>query len=232
MTKLENFLESKNIDISLSDKLLRYMELTLEWNEKINVTAVTDKEEFISKNIIDSLTVCGRPEVLCAQRILDLGTGGGLPGIPLAIVYPEKNFVLMDAVGKKLKVVQTVADEIGLKNVQTIHSRAEDLAKKEDFREGFDLVVSRAVANLSTLSEYCLPFVKIGGAFTAFKTEGAEEEITAARGAVKKLGGTMNAFESDGIIGSGHGFIRIDKISKTPLKYPRKAGLPSKEPLC
>ena len=100
MTKLEEFLASKSLDISCADKLLKYMELTLEWNEKINVTAVTDREEFISRNIIDSLTICGRPEISMAQRILDLGTGGGLPGIPLAVVYPEKSFILMDAVGK------------------------------------------------------------------------------------------------------------------------------------
>lgn len=231
MTRLEEFLNIKGIDVSLAGKLMEFMKLTLEWNEKINVTAVKDPEEFIEKNIIDSLTICGKPELSTAQRILDLGTGGGLPGIPLAIVYPEKSFVLMDAVGKKLKVVQAVADEIGLANVETIHARAEDLARKPEFREGFDLVVSRAVANLSTLSEYCMPFAKVGGTFTAFKTEAAKEEIEAAAGAVRKLGGRMNEFEPDGIEGSGHGFIRIDKVSATSPKYPRKAGLPSKEPL-
>lgn len=231
MNKLEEFLNIKGLDVSLAEKLMKYMELTLEWNEKINVTAVKDPEEFITKNIIDSLTICGRPEISTSSRVLDLGTGGGLPGIPLAIVYPEKSFVLMDAVGKKLKVVQAVADEIGLENVETVHGRAEDLARKAEYREEFDLVVSRAVANLSTLSEYCLPFVKKGGAFTAFKTEAAEEEIAAAANAVKKLGGVMNPFEEDGIEGSGHGFIRIDKVSVTSMKYPRKAGLPSKEPL-
>ena len=231
MTKLEVFLNIKGFDISLAEKLEKYMSLILEWNEKINVTAVKNPEEFMAKNIIDSLTICGKPEISTAERVLELGTGGGLPGIPLAIVYPEKSFVLMDAVGKKLKVVQAVADEIGLSNVATVHGRAEDLARKGEYREQFDLVVSRAVANLSTLSEYCIPFVKIGGSFTAFKTEAAEEEISAASSAVKKLGGVMNPFEQDGVEGSGHGFVRIDKVSTTSPKYPRKAGLPSKDPL-
>ena len=228
---LKDFLKTKKIDSALYDKYMMFMQLTLEWNEKINVTAVTDEEEFIQKNIIDSLTIVGRPEISTAARIIDIGTGGGLPGVPLAIAYPEKEFILMDAVGKKLKVVEAVAAEIGLNNLRTVHARAEDLARQKDFRESFDLAVSRAVANMTTLSEYCLPFVKIGGNFTAFKTENAAEEIAAAANAVVKLGGVLHDFEGDGIEGSGHGFVRIEKVSKTPKTYPRKAGLPSKEPL-
>lgn len=230
MTLIE-FLTEKGIDSKLCDKYYQFMKLTLEWNEKINVTAVKDEEEFIQKNIIDSLTIVGRPEISTASRIIDVGTGGGLPGVPLAIAYPDKEFVLMDAIGKKLKVVQAVADEIGLANLRTVHSRAEDLARQKDYRESFDLVVSRAVANMTTLSEYCLPFAKVGGSFTAYKTENAAEEIEAAAHAVTKLGGHLHEFENDGIEGSGHGFVRVEKVSKTPGTYPRKAGLPSKEPL-
>ena len=228
---LVDFLKTKKIDTVLADKYLQFMNLTLEWNEKINVTAVKDEDEFIQKNIIDSLTIFGRPEIDSACRIIDIGTGGGLPGVPLAIAYPDKEFILMDAIGKKLKVVDAVASELGLTNLTTVHARAEDLARQKDFRESFDLAVSRAVANMTTLSEYCLPFVKIGGNFTAFKTENAAEEIAAAANAVVKLGGVLHDFEGDGIEGSGHGFVRIEKVSKTPKNYPRKAGLPSKEPL-
>ena len=228
---LVDFLKTKKIDTVLADKYLQFMNLTLEWNEKINVTAVKDEDEFIQKNIIDSLTIFGRPEIDSACRIIDIGTGGGLPGVPLAIAYPDKEFILMDAIGKKLKVVDAVASELGLSNLTTVHARAEDLARQKDFRESFDLAVSRAVANMTTLSEYCLPFVKIGGNFTAFKTENAAEEIAAAANAVVKLGGVLHDFECDGIEGSGHGFVRVEKISKTPKTYPRKAGLPSKEPL-
>lgn len=228
---LQEFIENKKLDTAFCDKYLLFMRLTLEWNEKINVTAVRDEEEFIQKNIIDSLTILGRPEISTAKRIIDIGTGGGLPGIPLAISCPDKEFVLMDAIGKKLKVVEAVASELGLCNLTTVHSRAEDLARQEGYRETFDLAVSRAVANMTTLSEYCLPFVKIGGCFTAYKTENAADEISAASNAVRKLGGLLHEFEGDGIEGSGHGFVRIEKIAPTPKTYPRKAGLPSKEPL-
>ena len=156
------------------DRYEKLADIILEWNEKINVTAVREKSEFMKKNVEDSLAILGKPEFSSASRILDLGTGGGFPGLPLAIACPEKSFVLMDSVGKKLKV---------------IHARAEDLAQKPEYRERFDLVVSRAVANMSTLSEYCLPFVKKGGWFIAYKTVGAEEEINAAAKAVKLLGG-------------------------------------------
>ena len=230
MTLVE-FLKNKEIDPVLADKYIQFMRLTLEWNEKINVTAVKDEDEFIQKNIIDSLTIFGSPEISAASRIIDIGTGGGLPGVPLAIAYPDKEFILMDAIGKKLKVVEAVASELGLANLSTVHARAEDLARQKGFRESFDLAVSRAVANMSTLSEYCLPFVKIGGSFTAFKTENAAEEIAAAAGAVVKLGGLLHDFESDGLEGSGHGFVRVEKVGSTPKIYPRKAGLPSKEPL-
>ena len=206
-------------------------DIILEWNEKINVTAVREKSEFMKKNVEDSLAILGRPEISSASRILDLGTGGGFPGLPLAIACPEKTFVLMDSVGKKLKVVADAAEQLGLKNVQVIHARAEDLAQKPEYREGFDLVVSRAVANMSTLSEYCLPFVKKGGWFVAYKTVGAEEEINAAAKAIKVLGGAPVIIENNGEEDDGHIFAIVKKVSSTPSKYPRKAGMPSKQPI-
>ena len=209
-------------------KLTTYI---LDWNEKINVTAIRDPEEFYEKNIRDSLAVTGLEEFMQAKRVLDLGTGGGFPGLPLAIACPDKDFFLLDSVAKKLKVVASAADEFGLENVDVLNMRAEDLARWPAYRESFDAVVSRAVANMSTLSEYCLPFVKKGGVFIAYKTEGAEEEIEAAEHAISVLGGKIEKTVPDGIKGSGHVFVVVKKVKNTPPKYPRKAGLPSKSPL-
>jgi len=202
-------------------------EYILEWNEKINVTAIKDPSDFMQKNILDSLAIKGRPEIENAKEILDMGTGGGFPGLPLAIAYPDKNFTLLDTVGKKLKVIDDVAARLGIKNVTTVHTRAEDYVS----RETFDLVVSRAVANMSTLSEYCLPFVKLGGYFVAYKTKDAMEEIRAAENAIKLLGGGDIIIEDNGDGSNEHIFVIVKKIAKTPSKYPRKAGTPSKQPL-
>ena len=212
-------------------KYEKLRDVILEWNEKINVTAIRDPEEFMAKNVKDSLLLTGTPEYENAKTVLDMGTGGGFPGLPLAINSPDKKFVLTDAIGKKLKVVQAAADELGLTNVEVIHSRAEDLARNKDHREKYDAVVSRAVANMSTLSEYCLPFVKVGGYFIAYKTWESKEEIVAAHNAITVLGGDIVRMETSGVEGNGHMFVIVKKIKPTPAKYPRKAGLPSKEPI-
>ncbi len=210
--------------VEIYNKLTEYI---LEWNEKINVTAIRDKDEFFKKNIEDSLAICGRPEIENAKKILDMGTGGGFPGLPLAIKYPDKEFVLMDAIAKKLKVIDDVAQKLGVSNITTVHSRAEDYVS----RETFDLVVSRAVANMSTLSEYCLPFVKLGGYFVAYKTKDALEEIKAAEKAIKILGGGEIRIEDNGEGDNEHIFVIIEKVKPTPAKYPRKAGTPKNQPL-
>ena len=216
-------------------QLIRLRDVILEWNEKINVTAIRDPQEFDRKNVQDSLSICGLPEYEAAKIVLDLGTGGGFPGLPLAVQSPEKRFVLADAIGKKLKVVQAAAQELGLVNVETVHARAEDMAKTRVHRERYDLVVSRAVANMATLSEYCLPFVRLGGFFVAYKTEDAAEEIEAAKGAVAKLGGRLVRIEKAAgaadPLSSGHTLVVVEKIAKTPKEYPRKAGTPGKDPL-
>lgn len=209
-------------------KLTEYI---LEWNEKINVTAIRDPNEFYEKNIRDSLEVMNIPQFMKGKRILDLGTGGGFPGLPLAIACPDKEFYLLDSVAKKLKVVSAAAEEFHLDNVDVLNMRAEDVAKWPAYRETFDAVVSRAVANMSTLSEYCLPFVKKDGYFIAYKTEDAREEIEAAKKAISILGGEIEDIVPDSIEGSGHLFVIVRKIKTTPPKFPRKAGLPSKDPL-
>ena len=228
---IKEFLKIKHLEEALAERFAELTRLTLEWNEKINVTAIRDPEEFMQKNIIDSLTLIGSEELASAQTVLDLGTGGGYPGIPLAMCFPEKQFLLMDAVGKKLKVVDAVCEALGVRNVKTVHLRAEDMAKDKQYRESFDLVVSRAVANMSTLSEYCLPFVKVGGSFIAYKTADAGEEIAAAAAALDLLGSAPAEILPDGIAGSGHNFVICRKIRKTPAGYPRRAGLPKEKPL-
>ena len=206
-------------------------DIILWWNERINVTAIRDRDEFMKKNIEDSLAVLALPEFTSANRILDLGTGGGFPGLPLAIACPDKEYFLLDSVAKKLKVVANAAEELGLNNVEVLNMRAEDLARLPAYRESFDVVVSRAVANMSTLSEYCLPFVKPGGYFIAYKTASAVSEIYSAENAFKLLGGSDVRIASSGSDEDEHIFVIVYKEKHTPDKYPRKAGIPSKQPL-
>lgn len=209
------------------------MEEILERNQFINLTAITERDEFIKKHYIDSLLCADSPEFLNAENIIDVGTGGGFPGIPLAIAFPEKKFVLMDSLNKRIKIIKELAETLGITNVEPIHGRAEEIARRKDMRESFDVCVSRAVANMSTLSEYCLPFVKVGGTFIAYKGPEAGAEIEAAGKAIDVLGGKVirevlaEIPESD----LQHRLIYVNKIKNTVSKYPRKAGTPSKEPI-
>lgn len=214
-------------------KFQRYMELILERNEKVNLTSITEKDEFIIKHYVDSVSICGSSRMTGAQSIIDVGTGAGFPGIPLAILFPEKHFLLMDSLNKRIRIIEELSREIGLKNVEFRHSRAEDLAHDKCCREQFDLCVSRAVAHLAVLSEYCLPFVKTEGWFAAYKTGAAKEELQESLQAIGLLGGRLEESLQPDIKGYGldHGILFIKKERKTPAKYPRKAGTPSKEPL-
>ena len=211
----------------------RYMELILEWNEKVNLTSITEREAFIKKHYVDSIAICAFPQIKEAKRIIDVGTGAGFPGIPLAILCPEKEFVLMDSLNKRIKIIDELSKEIGLNNVAFCHGRAEDLARKKEYREQFDLCVSRAVANLSVLSEYCLPFVKVGGWFAAYKSGAMEEELKGSLKAIDLLGGQPEDHRMPDIKGYDldHRIFFIKKVKKTLSKYPRKAGTPAKEPL-
>ncbi len=214
-------------------KLDKYMQGVLEWNEKVNLTRITDPDEFVIKHYLDSLACCGREEYQSAERIIDVGTGAGFPGIPLAIISPDKQFVLMDSLAKRLKIIDSLCEEIGIMNVKTIHARAEELARNKQHREKYDLCVSRAVANLASLSEYSLPFVRVGGSFIAYKGPEAADEAETATRAIRLLGGRLEEIYDAGLdeYELSHKLIIIKKIEKIDSKYPRKAGIPTKEPL-
>jgi len=210
-----------------------YMKRILEWNEKINLTAIRDESEFVIKHFADSVMCAQKIAAPGVRRIVDIGTGAGFPGIPLAIVFPDREFVLVDSVHKKLKVVESVAAELKITNVRVVHGRAEDIGSDIKFREKFDFCVSRAVASLAVLAEYCLPLVRVGGCFAAYKGNDIEEELRSAVKAIGVLGGKVSEiqpFLTDDT-DLGHKIIYIEKISKTPQKYPRKAGKPLKEPI-
>ena len=214
-------------------KLLQYRDMTLKWNNKVNLTAITNPDEFLQKHYVDSLLCADAKELQDVRTVLDVGTGGGFPGIPLAIFFPEKHFVLLDSLQKRLKIVREMADTIGLTNVEVIHGRAEDLARESKYREQFDLCVSRAVANLSTLAELCLPFVKVGGTFISYKGPNCSVEVNDAKNAVRMMGGTINRIEQPKPVKypSEHNMIYIKKVKKTPGPCPRKAGTPLKNPI-
>lgn len=210
-----------------------YMKGILDWNERINLTAIKDRDEFIRKHFIDSLLCANSEEYKNGKKILDLGTGGGFPGVPLAIISPDKDFILMDSLRKKLKVVEELSNIIGLRNISVLHGRAEELARNKDYRENFDVCVSRAVANLSVLLEYTLPFVRVGGTLIAFKGPDVDNELKDASKAIDILGGKLDRIEKPNINGFdlNHNLLYIKKIKTTNKKFPRKAGIPVKEPI-
>lgn len=229
--------ELESLGILLSDKQREqfdhYYEMLIEWNKIMNLTGITDYEEVNSKHFVDSLTIVRINDMKNVDNLIDVGTGAGFPGIPLKIVYPHIDIVLLDSLSKRIKFLDAVIDELGLCNIKTIHGRAEDFAKNKEYREKFDLCVSRAVANLSTLSEYCIPFVKVGGTFISYKSGSSDEEIREAERAVQILGGKINEISKFCLPDSdmGRSLVEIKKVNSTPVKYPRKAGMPGKEPL-
>jgi len=233
--QLIDYLENNKIPYNEETikKFEGYRSRILELNEHINLTAIKDPDEFTLKHFVDSVTCYNIPEYQDGDKILDLGTGAGFPGVPLAILSPEKEFVLVDSLNKRLKIIMKLCDELGIENVTTVHGRAEDLARQEVHREKYDVCISRAVANLNVLSEYCLPFVKNGGYMAAYKGADAEKEVEDAKKAMKILGAVDYRLHdaSIGESGRNHQILLVKKGNKTPSKYPRKAGTPVKEPL-
>lgn len=211
----------------------RYYELLAEWNKVMNLTAITEYDEVVEKHFLDSLSIERVVDLAEIGTVIDVGTGAGFPGIPLKIAYPHLNVVLLDTLNKRVKFLNTVINELGFSNIEAIHGRAEDAARKEEYREKFDLCVSRAVANLSTLSEYCIPFVKRGGLFISYKSENIDEELQKSTKAIKILGGNIDKVVKFQLENTElrRSFVKIMKINNTSKKYPRKAGLPGKEPL-
>jgi len=220
-------------DETMYNNFIQYKALIKEWNEKINLTAITEDEKIIKKHFIDSIKVFEYPYVKEATKIIDIGTGGGFPGIPMKIVKPESSMVLLDSLNKRINFLNEVIDKLELKDIKTIHGRAEDFAQKAEYREEFDLAVSRAVANLTVLLELCLPFVKVGGYFVALKGPAIEDEIKDSKVALKVLGGHIQEILTSIISGSDlkHNLLVIKKIKDTPKKYPRKAGTANKNPI-
>ncbi|MDU2582681.1 MAG: 16S rRNA (guanine(527)-N(7))-methyltransferase RsmG [Anaerococcus hydrogenalis] len=208
------------------DKFEKYEQMLIETNKKFNLTSIDDPDQIRIKHFEDSLTI--KSYINDGMKVLDIGSGAGFPGIPLRI---EKNFdlTLIDSVNKKVNFMNQVIDQLDLKNTRAVHVRAEDYAK--DHREEFDMVVSRAVANLSTLSEYALPFLKVGGIFIAMKGPKAEEEYEDAKNALKILGGELINIDSMDLHGNTRKNILIKKVRSTKKKYPRDKNLPKKKPL-
>lgn len=217
-----------------TDKLVRYMQRILEINENINLTAVREEDEFLEKHIVDSLACNDYEEFQRSKLVVDMCTGGGFPGIPLAITNPDKKFILADSLNKRLKVINQVAEELGISNIELVHMRAEDMGHNAKYREKIDVCVSRAVASLDILSEWCLPLVKKGGYFIPYKGENAEDEIASADTAIKVLGGDIEKIENpsqDKNAISGHKLIFIKKYNNTPKRFPRKPGIAKKSPI-
>lgn len=217
------------------NQFYQYYELLDEWNKVMNLTAITDQNKVITKHFVDSLAlVKAMGEISTKEyKIIDIGTGAGFPGIPLKIAFPQLKITLMDSLNKRIKFLNEVIEQLGLKEITAVHSRAEDLGRDKDYREKYDLSVSRAVANLSTLSEYCMPFVKPGGFFISYKSGKIEEELSSAKHAIFLLGGKVNRIESFTLDGAEaeRTLIKIEKVSEISKRYPRKAGVPGKEPL-
>lgn len=217
-------------DENKSKQLYEYMNLILEWNEKINVTSIKDEKMFIVKHFVDSLTISEFAKNV--NRILDIGTGGGFPGIPLKIYHPETKFTLIDSVNKKITVLNDVIEKLNLQKIEALHIRAEELAQMEEYRENFDIVTTRAVSNLATISEYMLPFVKIGGKAICMKGPNVQLELEDAKKAIKVLGGEIEKVEKVQINNEfERNIVMIKKIKNTDKKYPRGQGKPAKEPI-
>lgn len=224
-------LEKNNLDTEIDyESFYTYMKEILEWNEKINLTAIKDEKEFIVKHFVDSLTISNM--LKATDSVIDVGTGAGFPGIPLKITHKDLEICLLDSVNKKIMVLNDIIEKLSLNNVETIHSRVEDIAHMELYREQFDIATSRAVSNLTTLSEYLLPLVKVGGKVICMKGPNYEEEVSESKNAIKILGGKIEKVISLNIDGElERNIIIINKIKKTPSKYPRNSGLPLKKPL-
>ena len=227
----------KNIDIVLTDKMSKqfydFYNLLIEKNKIVNLTSIIEPYDVIEKHFIDSVALVKFYDFSKVSSCIDVGTGAGFPGIPLKIVFPELNVMLLDSLNKRVDFLNSVIINLGLDGISTIHSRAEDGARNKNLREKYDVCVSRAVANLSTLSEYCIPFVKVNGSFISYKSGNVLEEVTSAKKPIEILGGKLEDVNEFTLPNSDYrrSFVIIKKIKSTSSKYPRKAGMPKNSPL-
>ena len=225
----ENGIECTDIQI---EQLIRFYEMMVEKNKVMNLTAITEFEDVAVKHFADSLVI-GKIKGLSSEKVIDIGTGAGFPGIPLKILYPDIQITLLDSLNKRIVFLNEIIEALDLKGINTIHARAEEAASKNDLREQFDVAVSRAVANLSTLVEYCLPFVSIGGSFISYKGDKALIELNDAKKAINILGGEYAKSIDFTLSGSefSRSLIQIRKVKSTPKKYPRSGNKPSSDPI-
>lgn len=230
---IDNYLEIMNIVISGTQKeqFYKYMNLLIEWNEKINLTAIVEPKEIILKHFIDSITI--NKYIDSNAKTIDIGTGAGFPGIPLKIIRPDLNIELLDSLNKRVNFLNTVIEKLNLKNIKSTHARVEEFGKNKSNRESYDIATSRAVASLNVLAEYMLPLVKVGGKCICMKGPNITEEINNSKKAIEILGGKIEKIEEFNLLDTNiqRTIIIINKIKNTPIKYPRKPGTPSKEPI-